>query len=164
VTTTAQSRVQVIETPILAPGHCILCGSVGGDDRKFLDFGKSIKWFGAVYFCTFCFRDFAEAAGFIPVDSFDSLHNELRALQIKFDQMVAKYKPVADVLEQFSNASNSSSDVDTYSVLLSKFEASREGAKTESRATSGTEEGDSETNESTNVEGSDDLFDSTDFD
>jgi hypothetical protein len=164
VTITAQSRVQVIDVPLLAPGSCVLCGTVGGDGRKFLDFGKSIKWYGAVYFCTECFREFAEGAGFIPVATFDKLHNEFRELQVKFDQMQAKYKPVADVLEQFSSNNVADPPIGNYGVFLSSLPSNGEGTESDASDSIESAEGTAETDESTDVERSDDLFDSTDFD
>ena len=57
----ATSKIQVLDHPKLAPGQCVVCGSRGGDSRKFVDIGFdteeptgpfSLK--GAMYWCTVC--------------------------------------------------------------------------------------------------------------
>lgn len=60
-----QSRFRVIDTAILPPGICALCGSSGGDGRQFVDFGKTVDWYGCVYFCTWCI---VEAASLLGMD------------------------------------------------------------------------------------------------
>lgn len=62
------SRFSIHDIARLAPGICFICGSDGGDDRKFVDFGKQFKWYGAVYFCSHCIREVAEAVGFFPAE------------------------------------------------------------------------------------------------
>lgn len=60
------SRFSIHDVPPLPPGICFICGAGSVDDRKFLDFGKQVKWYGAVYFCSMCIREISEAFGFHP--------------------------------------------------------------------------------------------------
>lgn len=75
----ATSRFSVCGNPNREPGVCCVCRSPGGDDRQFIDFGMQLDWYGAVYFCTFCVKELAEAAGFVPKD----LYLEVKSLSSK---------------------------------------------------------------------------------
>ena len=61
------SRIQVMDTPVAAPGTCVICGVPGPceDGRKFVDFGLLLEFYGVVYFCTECISPVALAAGYI---------------------------------------------------------------------------------------------------
>jgi hypothetical protein len=59
-----QSRFRILDVAIHKPGVCALCGSAGGDGRQFVDFGKTMDWYGVVYFCTFCVGEAAQLLGF----------------------------------------------------------------------------------------------------
>lgn len=56
------SRFRLSNVAKLNPGTCITCGSAGAPDdpRQFIDFGKTIEWFGVVYICTFCLTEVAK--------------------------------------------------------------------------------------------------------
>lgn len=158
----AQSRLKVLDNPELAPGICFLNGCVGDGKRKFIDFGKNIEWYGAVYVCTQCIIEVAEAAEYIPVASFDKLHNDYRELKINYDQLAAKYAPFEEAIKNVMDSpfpgfgmvlhpSNMRSDSNT-------------SDKLDESDSTGAAQGESEANESVDVERSDDLFDASDFD
>lgn len=65
--------------PPLAPGHCYLCMSVGGDGRKFIDFHKQVKKYGRVYFCSYCFEEVNAKLGWVSPANFDVC--ELQAIK-----------------------------------------------------------------------------------
>jgi hypothetical protein len=164
----AQSRVRVLDNPILAPGQCCLCGSAGDGKRKFIDFGKQLDWYGAVYFCTECVREVAEASGFIPVASFDKLHDSYRELDIKYKQLEARYEVVDNAIRTVfgGNYSVASSPDESFHALLSNVQESddSEGSVGETEPTDARADvRESETDESTDVEGPDDIFDASDF-
>jgi hypothetical protein len=88
VTVEATSRIQILKTPLAIPGKCIVCGAVDSEQgRTYIDFGFSIKFYGAVYFCSFCFVEIAEALDFIKNTKFLQLletNQELKvALSVK---------------------------------------------------------------------------------
>ena len=158
-TVLASARVQVLDNPINAPGQCCLCGCAGDGKRKFIDFGKQLDWFGTVYFCTECIRDVALASGFIPVASFDELHTKYRELLIKYSALESEHKVVDDAIRSVIGGDyrvNPSPD--------DSFNSVREALEKSERSDAESTEGEPETNESVDVEGSDDLFDATDFD
>lgn len=98
--TTTQSRIQVLNLPVALPGHCVMCGAVDGEkNRKYIDTGFSLDWFGAVYFCTFCIAEIVEAVGeFVPKQQ----HNEVILAHGLLEQMntylMAEVRRVKDVL------------------------------------------------------------------
>lgn len=67
MSTLENSRVVIMETPLLAPGTCVICGVAGPteDNRKFIDIGLGLEFFGQVYFCTECISPVALAAGYV---------------------------------------------------------------------------------------------------
>lgn len=76
-----QSRFRILDTAVLKPGICALCGSAGGDGRQFVDFGKTMDWYGCVYFCTYCIGEAAKLLG---------LGNISEAFR-KYEEMLLKY-------------------------------------------------------------------------
>lgn len=57
------SKVKLVDTPYYKPGKCCNCGSSRTNDRKYIDIGLDLDWYGIVYFCTFCIREIANVAG-----------------------------------------------------------------------------------------------------
>jgi len=155
------SRVQVLDNAPVAPGTCILCGSSGGDGRKFVDFGMQIDWIGAIYFCTECFGEVSRAIGYIPVAEFDAINKEIKSVQAAADIHAYQNKRLMDALGIiFSELGRKPESIDDYidRVMASVAEPSEsEGASKISA------DGESTTGESSDVEGSDDLFDDSDF-
>lgn len=152
------ARVLVIDTPVAAPGVCSLCGTAGGDGRKFIDFGKQLDWYGAVYFCETCFTEMAEALGLIPVAKYDELHLSYRALNIEHDKVVEKFGRLLGAFRSLLDDESApvpgpNSDpvdiVEESNRLLESIAANAER--------------DSAVDESSSIEGSDDVFDASDF-
>lgn len=46
--TTQLDRIQVLDAPMAAPGHCAICGSTSG---RMVDFGMNVEFYGVIYFC-----------------------------------------------------------------------------------------------------------------
>lgn len=75
--TTAQDRVPIIEgTPPLHPGMCYLCSSVGGDNRRFMDMGRSMPKYGRIYFCSYCFTELASNLGWVSPSNWEKAELE----------------------------------------------------------------------------------------
>lgn len=156
-----QSRIQILDVPILAPGICLVCGTAGIDDRKFVDFGKQVEWYGAVYLCSECITEVARAVGFIPVAEFDKLLEELKKTQADKGLSDAKVEGVNSALDVlFSNYSRGIVSVDEF-VRSTVLDSEKSNGITESSEESNS--GESKTDESIVVEGSDDIFDDSDF-
>lgn len=67
------SRFQLLETPLTAPGKCMVCGSV---DRPVVDFGADIQFYGAVYFCGTCICEAAAIFGMVPRTELEAAERE----------------------------------------------------------------------------------------
>jgi hypothetical protein len=156
------SRIQVLDVPIMAPGKCTICGSDGGDGRKFIDYGHQLDWYGAVYFCSYCIKECAQAVEFIPVEAFDKLHTDFRELQVQHDKILNENKALRNALSTLldgnesadsSNVSSSGNPVDSVSNTESAGNTNEDNVL-----------GDSEIDELVSLKGLDDLFESSDFD
>lgn len=83
--TQPNAKVVVHRHPPANPGKCVVCGFGGGDDRVYIDFGFDIDYYGAVYFCSFCMVEVANAVGYVSADQYDrmkienmKLHDDIR--------------------------------------------------------------------------------------
>ncbi len=74
----ASSRFFILEVPAMAPGKCIVCGSCGGDGRKFIDISMTVEFYGKVYFCSFCFEECCSYLGWMSQEN-----NELQEMEIQ---------------------------------------------------------------------------------
>jgi hypothetical protein len=63
------SRFRLLDVAIKKPGTCLVCKSDGSDERQFVDFGKTVDWYGVVYVCTFCLGEVAKLLGLQNVSS-----------------------------------------------------------------------------------------------
>lgn len=69
-----QSRFRILDTAIQKPGTCLICRSAGGDGRQFVDFQKTVDFYGVVYVCTFCAVEVAKLLGLtVKQESFDGM-------------------------------------------------------------------------------------------
>lgn len=76
-------RIQFIQQPIALPGICAICGFPGGpnsDGRQFVDWGLSLEFYGAVIFCTNCFKSGAEKLGFLSYEDTQLLRRQVNEL------------------------------------------------------------------------------------
>lgn len=62
VVTNVNSRFRILDTPIISPGKCAVCGAV---NRPVVDFGLNIQRYGAVMLCVDCICEGAERVGMI---------------------------------------------------------------------------------------------------
>ena len=60
----ASDRFKVVETALMPPGVCRVCG--GASKPWYIDFGYNEEYYGAVYYCNECIAAMAEACGFLP--------------------------------------------------------------------------------------------------
>lgn len=157
-TLSPQSRIKVLDLPVAHPGSCIICGSVGGDSRKFIDFGKRVERIGVIYFCSECFTEVSIALGFLPVAEYDKLLKELKETQVNLAEFKLKHKDVTSALDTLF--ANYKPDDGAPGVPVPSVDVS-DG---DSAAPEGMPDRESETNEPTSSEGLDDIFDDSDFD
>lgn len=92
------SRFSIHDNPNVAPGVCCVCKHPGGDGRKFIDFGFQLDFYGAVYFCTYCFTEASQAFGFVSLEKHVELQNTHTVLLLANHNLEASF-------EEFKNAS-----------------------------------------------------------
>lgn len=68
-----QDRVQIMDTPVALPAKCAICGYPGGDDRRFIDIGLTVDYYGAVIFCTSCIVDIANKLNYFSPEQYYSM-------------------------------------------------------------------------------------------
>jgi hypothetical protein len=90
------SRFTILDSPIKKPGVCALCTSPGGDGRQFVDFGKSVEWYGVVYFCTFCVSEAAALLGFAPMSNWTNAEHNLQQSISEVDDLYVDAKVKLD--------------------------------------------------------------------
>lgn len=71
------SKVQILESPRLAPGTCVLCGTSRTDDRQYIDIGLTVEYIGVIYFCTFCMTEVANRIGCYTLEQSKQLEDDL---------------------------------------------------------------------------------------
>lgn len=97
MTAAAQGRVQVIDVPIALPGKCVICGYVGGDGRKFVDFNWQMDWYGAIIFCENCMTEVMETINYVHEDKYNKLaleHKELTEKLLSLEKVNQELKNV----------------------------------------------------------------------
>lgn len=73
------SKIQILESPRLAPGTCVVCGASRTDDRQYIDLGIYVEFVGQIYFCTFCMTELANQLGCLTPEQTIKLETELEA-------------------------------------------------------------------------------------
>ncbi len=117
-------KYRVLTAPELKkPSKCSNCGSTK-EDRKYVDFGLEIDWYGIVYLCTLCLTDVAKNSGI-----FDDITSEMRGLvaevkdkryleeqgerlHTKMEALFLEFKDYYDSLRSIRNKSDFNSDSD----------------------------------------------------
>ena len=61
------SRFQLLQRPMVIPGHCAVCGT---PNRPVVDFGMTLEFYGAVYLCEVCLTEAARTIGMVTAEEF----------------------------------------------------------------------------------------------
>lgn len=135
-----QSRVYILDTPVALPGHCVMCRASRNDDRKYVDFGMQLDFYGSVIFCTFCIRDVAAAVGFVPntllVEATHEYTNSVKENMACIDELRKKNEALTNALSadfDFDSVTSSLADriVDLVQAKFEDVVAERNPAKDE---------------------------------
>lgn len=139
------SRVQVVDAPVAHPGYCALCGSAGGDGRKFIDTQWAPEeWWGVVYYCTYCFAEIANQVGYQTNDQvmdtqrrltetearLREVLDECSNLRVAVDALAASGYAVPDDVEDGMDDSEESSDGESGTTQSSDESGSSDVPKT----------------------------------
>ncbi len=61
----AMGRYRILDVPDVQPGSCCNCGASRNDGRKYVDTGRHVEWYGAIFICGLCMREYADALGLL---------------------------------------------------------------------------------------------------
>lgn len=102
------SRVRLLDRPLAVPGKCAICGAV---DRKVIDIGFNLDYYGAVYFCVICIK---EITAVYTEDEFNidssAINNYLAAHDLivvpkeKYDRLIYTISDIEHIISRFSVA------------------------------------------------------------
>lgn len=82
-----QSRFKILDYPHALPCKCVVCGSGGGDGRKFVDFGFDLDYYGVVYFCTTCFTEPLNIQGWLSPPQVETIKAEMSLQETRLSEM-----------------------------------------------------------------------------
>lgn len=128
-------RIQFIERPIALPGVCAICGFPGGpqsDGRAFVDWGLQLEFYGAVIFCTSCFKAAAAKLGFLS-------YEDTQLLRRQVQEYMAEIQTLRAENDHLRMALNSINLVPHYSNSVSEPEGSKDPSGPEQGIESNTE-------------------------
>lgn len=157
------SKLRILNSPIMAPGKCVGCGAIRVGDRKYIDTGESVEYYGVIYICSKCIETAAVLIGLyiprskhnepLPVADLVDIRNSIDSYS---DNIASLMSRVLELQEQIDErlgvrSSDNSSDpavaVNDPMVSMEKSTAEHSGSGVE-----GTEQGSSEQNSSNGPE------------
>lgn len=98
---TDMGKMFITTAPAL-PGKCVVCYTDAQGTRKFLDFGMSLDFYGAVLICEACVTNAAELFGFTPVLIDTDKELETEVLVGKLAETVQKVEALESVLRSYN--------------------------------------------------------------
>lgn len=96
-------KFSIVDSPIALPGVCVVCGSaggIGGDGRKFIDFGYSLDFYGQFYFCTHCFTEPLNALSWANPEQTESLLKQVNSQAETISRLEAENVVLRGTLDQ----------------------------------------------------------------
>jgi len=98
------SKFRILNAPTELPGTCASCGASSPDDRDYIDLGISLDFFGAIYFCTFCYTEGANALGYVSPEQARELEDKLTAAENHIIEFRTKEKALDDTINLLRNS------------------------------------------------------------
>lgn len=151
-----------LNTGILAlPAQCI-CGALPGD-RGLLDTGFDAEFYGVVYICHDCFRNMADVMGYLGPEERQTLVNEVGQTALENAQLQSTIVNLEKILDGYRGLSSiasgsnvslnvESSASDTVPINSESVDEISDGSGAPEDSSSGEGYGDSEVDESVNLE------------
>src|SRR5437660_6756205 len=102
MTTAATSRFRILsQNELIAPGCCIVCGTGKG---PFIDFGFTLDYYGAIYFCfKNCFQEAANAFEYYSPKQHRVLKDEVSFLRRENDAQKVQIEAITRVFNELTN-------------------------------------------------------------
>ncbi|SRR6266498_425763 len=151
--TNSVDRFQILEAnQLMFPHKCSVCGGFsdksGNKERKFIDFGLDIEFYGKVYICTECFSSATSIVDCVPVEKYNSLEQQFKELSNVVSQLIEENGMLRSAVDTFRIISNNEPGPNI--VTISAIED-------EERSDKGTAEGKKGFVKQTDERGSEDL-------
>lgn len=98
-------EVQVIEFAenLALPGKCYHCG-YAGNDRRYIDMGVQIEFYGAQIYCELCMSHYCNLLGFMSPEIANDLREENVKLTNNLDRLQFKYDAILQGLNSLKVA------------------------------------------------------------
>jgi hypothetical protein len=153
-------RFQVLEhNQLIAPGKCAGCG--GFTNRRFIDFGLELDFYGVVYLCLeTCFTEVANQIGFASPDQVESLKARIESYRGHTEILqgkLAKLEAIESAIQHYSSVIDPNLYLATGNSGVVPEGSGNEGAKAEGHPDSGSDDGKQGSSESSNESGSTDV-------
>lgn len=126
---TSIGRFRILEqNELVAPGNCMVCGTGSG---KFIDFGFTLDYFGAVYMCfENCFREACNAFNYFSPKQYRLAADEVVRLRAENNSLKDQVEGLTDAIRNISSNFAASITAGTTSngpdLLDEKFEPSEQ--------------------------------------
>lgn len=104
-------RVQLITgTPPIAPAKCVICGTSGNKESKFIDTGWDIDFYGVVYFCLNCIKEAAAVLSMVPTEKLSEALDVLGQEQFMREVLQEENEDLRDVISLLTSRGFSTGD------------------------------------------------------
>jgi len=91
-------RFQLIEqSQLQIPHKCSTCG--GYSNRKFIDFGLYVEFYGNVYICDGCFLGAAKVVDCVPIANYDSAIQQIQEMQKVIAELITDNKGLRNAVD-----------------------------------------------------------------
>jgi len=122
---TLQSRMRLLDKPLLTPGKCAVCGAV---DKKVVDTGSDLDWYGRIYFCLDCGIQIGTVFGMRDALDYTQMRLDLMAYKNRVGSIIAALAGVTDAV----NVAFDSGIANVRSILAADAGSNEDSSKTES--------------------------------
>lgn len=105
--TSSLGRIQIVDAPPAAPGHCAICGTTQG---PMVDFGMNVEFFGVIYFCVAgCLVELANSFDYHSPRQWKMVMNQIKDQQDELNQLRDQNEQLRSDLGSISRLSGLSS-------------------------------------------------------
>lgn len=115
MTNTTIDRFQVLShNELTYPHKCAICGSFSGDnDKRFVDFGLFVEFYGQVYICTGCFSSAGKTIFPTVGEISDSAKAQIKELQAVITTLINENRILRDAVDDLRNSIANRPDSDS---------------------------------------------------
>jgi hypothetical protein len=105
MTNTTMDRFQILSISELTyPHKCATCGSFSGDNNKrYVDFGCFVEFYGTVYICTECFTGAIGQLDLIPTVQYEAALTQITELKAVVTTLIAENRTLRDAVDSLRN-------------------------------------------------------------